>query len=390
MSTPSLVSPPESGHATEIFGHSAKGRALTARFLGLASSPRVLIIAGQHGDEPLARAAADSFASSVEPKVSLAVVSDANPDGAARETRATARGLDLNRDHLLLQSEETRALHRFVRAWQPDLIVDIHTYPPRRKFLLQRGLAFCHDVFIDVPTHANARHVFPDASEFLRTGIEALKALGYRSARYTRICPTKRVRHSTQDIVDARNGLALRYSVPTVLLEGRQPARGDKPGTDRRCTDALKAALEFVARWTDENRNRLVRRPTVVDEPIALQTRGIASEMPYSMEFHDVERDCIRRIELPEPYTPDYEVTQAFALPRAYAVPASLTSLNELLERHGFAGERQDDDVLYPVMPGSPALGVYLEPDSRYGLARYPKLGVQGEPTDRYQVLRVE
>jgi len=40
--------------------------------------------------------------------------------------RTTARGLDLNRDHLKLDSEEARALVDLVNRWQPDLHVDVH------------------------------------------------------------------------------------------------------------------------------------------------------------------------------------------------------------------------------------------------------------------------
>jgi len=40
--------------------------------------------------------------------------------------RTTARGLDLNRDHLKLESREARALIALVNRWQPDLHVDNH------------------------------------------------------------------------------------------------------------------------------------------------------------------------------------------------------------------------------------------------------------------------
>lgn len=40
--------------------------------------------------------------------------------------RTTAQGLDLNRDHLKLESPEARALIRLVNRWRPDLHVDNH------------------------------------------------------------------------------------------------------------------------------------------------------------------------------------------------------------------------------------------------------------------------
>jgi len=51
-----------------------------------------------------------------------------NQDGPAEGMgfRTTARGLDLNRDHLKLDSHEARALVDLVNRWQPDLHVDVH------------------------------------------------------------------------------------------------------------------------------------------------------------------------------------------------------------------------------------------------------------------------
>ncbi len=40
--------------------------------------------------------------------------------------RTTTRGLDLNRDHLKLDSDEARALVDLVNRWRPDLHVDVH------------------------------------------------------------------------------------------------------------------------------------------------------------------------------------------------------------------------------------------------------------------------
>ena len=61
---------------------------------------------------------------------SLAIIVDANPDGAVAMTRTNPCGTDLNRDHLLVSEPETLALHSFVHRWQPDLVVDVHTYRP--------------------------------------------------------------------------------------------------------------------------------------------------------------------------------------------------------------------------------------------------------------------
>jgi hypothetical protein len=47
-----------------------------------------------------------------------------------------------------------------------------------------------------------------------------------RSDRYT-IIRSGIVRHSNTDIVDARNGLALRFAIPVILIEGRRSSPDD-------------------------------------------------------------------------------------------------------------------------------------------------------------------
>ena len=42
-------------------------------------------------------------------------------------TRENARGLDLNRDFMKLESSEARALVAVFTRWNPDVVVDLHT-----------------------------------------------------------------------------------------------------------------------------------------------------------------------------------------------------------------------------------------------------------------------
>ena len=126
-------------------GKSRQGRPLSVDLHGDPSHPlRVLIVAGQHGDEPIARQAACRFSSRQAASLSgnlhaqIALIRDANPDGAQAGIRHNAAGHDLNRDHQRLRAVETRALHRFAHRWQPQLIIDVHTFPARRKTMLDR------------------------------------------------------------------------------------------------------------------------------------------------------------------------------------------------------------------------------------------------------------
>jgi predicted deacylase len=139
-----------SARRTLDVGRSAEGRPLVLEVFG--SGPgAVLVIGGIHGNETrgvdLARRLADYLAAHPEAACgrTVAVLADANPDGAARHTRANASGVDLNRNFSArnwrpgdkgrmgyggpapASEPETRAILRAIEILRPDRIVSLHT-----------------------------------------------------------------------------------------------------------------------------------------------------------------------------------------------------------------------------------------------------------------------
>jgi hypothetical protein len=425
----------------DLIGHSEEGRSISIVYAGSETAPlRILIVAGQHGDEHRGRQAVKQFvehsqaAQDGATSVSIAVVPDANPDGTAQRVRTNARGVDLNRDHLRLAAAETRALHQFVRTWRPHLVVDVHDFPPRRRHLLAQRLVYCHDVFLDVPTHPVARHpaLGPKGSRLLEPVLGALNAAGYRSARYTRVTRSGRVRHSTPDVVDARNGLALRYALPTVLLESRGPSRDDDPAAESHVVAGVELTLGLIVRWAQEHQAPLTdaRHRMPVDDAVPVRTRYREAARPCRLAFADPHSGEIRTVAVPGRFTPHLEATWRVRLPRAYAVPRDRAALLEVLRRHGFAFappspdgiqriERYwierlkpsrrpnrsphdltlsvqlesgslDEHLLVPVgEDGGAALAVLLEPASKHGLARFAEMELPVAPQSAYPVWRV-
>ncbi len=423
-----------------VIGLSSDGRAIRVETVGHPCAPlRVLIVGGQHGDEPLARQAVADFARrrrrcGATADVQVACLADCNPDGAARGQRRSAEEIDLNRDHQLLMSCELQIVHRFVRAWQPHLIVDVHTYPPRRKHLLEQGLVHCHDVFLDVPTNLSVRMAVGqnDLLAAVEQVSSALKHAGYIAGRYHLIRPTGRVRHSTPDVIDARNGLTLRYGVPTLLVEGRQPPRRSRPGgrATKRTRRALALTLEEVATWARAHRDQLTARPPrpTAGEETVIGCKYQAADRPARLLMQHVESREV--IELPGEFRPTVFATHRVKLPHAYAVPRRLTPVAETLARQGYRffevgrdlhkvsqfriGEitssqrpnrppqrlsltRQtnstplDDYQIFPIdQEGGHALAVLLEPASKYGLARLATLGLTLATGHDYPILRCE
>ena len=418
--------------AAVTIGRSVADRPLVAKVSPQAPDAcRVLLVAGQHGDEPLAREAVAEFlrtfrpADASGPSLQLGVVECVNPDGAAAGRRCNAEGVDLNRDHQRLAAPETQALHQFARRLRPHLIIDVHTYPPRRKQLLRRGLEHCCEVYVDTANNpAVAASGVRQPS--WRKIVNRVRDAGFCSGRYTMVTRRGRVRHSTPDAVDARNGLALRFGAAGVLLEGRQPTRFDPPTAAERTRRALTAAIGAVFESLDAAPP--TRRQTL---PNAVPVRSRYIDVPDSppLEFTNVRTGAQRRVELPGPYSSGLHVTGRVTPPAAYAVPRRLKTLLDLLARHGFEASAAPADstaverILIDLAVPSPrplrpprritttttsdrvaladyavfritpenrrALCVLLEPTSKYGLCRYPEFGLEPRTGDVYPIVRL-
>jgi hypothetical protein len=409
-------------------GDSQEGRPLTAYVVEpRAARARVLVVAGQHGDEPEAVRAARALVHRLggpahPPGLAVAVVPCLNPDGAAARRRAAADGADLNRGHLLLATPETQALHRFARAWRPTLVLDLHTYPPRRRSLRAHGLAHAADLLADTPTHPAVTDALgADRLDGLRDAVlDGVRAAGLRAGRYTLLTPSGRLRHSTPDVVDLRNGLALRLGVPTLRLEGRAPTPRVPGATATRTARAFHAALDEVLRAALADRPR----PSACRE-VPVRPRAARGGARPVLPMLDLATGAVAEVALPGRYrTPLGAGT--VRLPAAYAVDARARAVLDVLARHGLVGTPGTAAgaaavavlaatpsgraarpprrlvlggasvatgrpvVVFPAAgPAGRALAVWLEPTSRHGLSRFLPDALPLAPGSVYPVLRL-
>lgn len=244
---------------SETIGLSHQGRPLTVQYLGSnCAAVRVLFLCGQHGDERAIRKGIRHFvehwAAQLQqsmPLLQLAVLSDANPDGYAARTRTNAQGIDLNRDHVNLHAPETRAIHNWIRRWQPHLVVDFHNYPSRRKHLVDQRLRLGWDVCLDIPTNP-ATGCRPDEAPLARL-FESVGAvtrkLGCHFGRYGLYSRDGSFRHGTPQLGDARNTITLRHETPTLLVEMRNPSRSDVTHDRHLLRAAVAATAWEICAW---------------------------------------------------------------------------------------------------------------------------------------------
>lgn len=163
-----------------------RGSATDPASLLANGKPTVLLVGQQHGDEPagaeallvVVRELAQGSMTPLLDRINVVIVPRANPDGSAENKRVTKDGLDMNRDHLLLQTPEAQALARLARDYRPVVVVDAHEYTAVGRFLQKFGTVQRFDALLQYATTANTPELATRASEewFRRPLLAALKA----------------------------------------------------------------------------------------------------------------------------------------------------------------------------------------------------------------------
>ncbi len=132
----------ESQHVRLLpFGRSHSGRSIASMVISdfsrdASNKARIVICAGQHGDEYNAVRSVLSFceevASGERPDLlsscAIVVVPVVNPDGTAESHRFNAQGTDINRDWMALDTCEAKYVDGIIRRWKPHVLVDLHEW----------------------------------------------------------------------------------------------------------------------------------------------------------------------------------------------------------------------------------------------------------------------
>ncbi|MDO9359318.1 MAG: M14 family metallopeptidase [Polaromonas sp.] len=163
-----------------------RGTGTDAAAIAANGRPTVLLVGQQHGDEPagseallvIARELTQGLLQPLLERINVIIVPRANPDGSSDNKRVTSGGLDMNRDHLLLNTPEAQALAKLGRDYRPTVIIDAHEYTVVGRFLEKFDAVQKYDALLQYATTANIPEFLTRASEewYRRPMVAALRA----------------------------------------------------------------------------------------------------------------------------------------------------------------------------------------------------------------------
>ncbi len=285
----------------------------------------------------------------------LAVVPNYNPDGNERVRldnrpgqagpalgmgqRGNAAGLDLNRDFVKLDAPETRALVRFLNAWDPHLVIDTHTTNGslHRYILTYQGPQ--HPAGSSLVREYVRQRMIPaiDASFEQATGERAFYYGNFEDdhTRWTGFPDVPRF---------GTNYVGMRHRIG-ILSEAYAYA----PYKDRvlATRDFVRTCLEYaaghrdeIASLLDQARQQAVAGTTPYSDGVPIQSE--ARPFPQTVEalgYEELREAGKLRAGAPRDYrvevVQDYRPTLSLRWPHAYLVPPQCDQAIATLRRHG-------------------------------------------------------
>ena len=361
--------------------------------------PTVVLVGQQHGDEPagseallaISRELAQGLLEPLLDRINVVVVPRANPDGAAANTRVTANGVDMNRDHLLLNTPEARALAKVVNDYRPILVVDAHEYTVAGRYLQKFNAIQRYDALLQYTTTANYAEFLTKASQewYHQPMVAALKAQGLTNEWYytTSSNPEdKRISMGGTQPDTGRNVNGLKNAV-SLLVETRGVGIG-RMHIQRRVHTQVTAITSTLRSTADRAGNLEQVRSFVARDTSAQACRdevvieAAATPTQRDLDFLDPETGADKPIRVEWNSSLALRSTKSRARPCGYWLSAHATEAVERLKLLGL-------QVMRVAEPGSALADTYRETARESGDRQDVRGTIAGSGIVRVQVAPV-
>jgi hypothetical protein len=442
----------------DTIGTSTEGRSLLllhftgggeGASVGGGDRVRLLMYAQQHGNEPSGKEASIALARDIATgqfvgflgSVDLYLIPQVNPDGSEARRRQNAGGMDLNRDHLTLTTPEVQALHKVFGELMPEATLDVHEYGIAGRTWEEAGMHKRFGQQIDALTNPNMSLAVRNLA-LERMIPEMREKLAPRNVDLHRYLvtdgPAARFRHSTAALNDGRNSMGI-YNTLSYLIEGRNglTVEEDIRERAREQLETMKAFITFASDHAAEvkelvARERAALRGEAAPREVALVMDYVADpEQPtLSVGVTNLETGAAESLVI-EAYHPLVETTLSVTRPLGYVVPADLTDVLAVLERHRIEttpasgsveavvesyritsltqGWKEDKDflevgvtarrraaripegavIVWCDQPATNLIAILLEPQSQFGLAPLPEFVSMLKVGSDYPIQRI-
>lgn len=331
----------------------------TSAGLRSAARPTVMLIGQQHGDEPaggeallvLARQLAQGPLAPLLDRINVLILPRANPDGAQAGRRATASGLDANRDHLLLRTPEAQAIAALMRDYEPMVVADAHEYPAAGLYLDKFGAVARADVLLQFATAGNVHEFVTRAAEewFRQPLLASLQREGLSSDWYHTLSAAaddRRVAMGGTRPDMGRNVSGLRHAV-SLLIESRGVGLGRAHFARRVHTQvvAMTSVLQSAAARADD----LVKLRHFVDGEVSrlacqgeIVVEAAATPSEYQLRLLDPQTGADKSVSVAWDSSLQLQVLKSRTRPCGYWLAATEREAMLHLRALGLAVQRID------------------------------------------------
>lgn len=338
----------------DTIGFSEKGKAIALAKISNPDSPKpktnVLFIGQQHGSEPagkeglilLIKEIGNGNHSYLLDSINLYIVPNCNPDGGDAYMRRNAMDVDLNRDHLLLNSKEAKLIQKVFWDLKPEFTCDFHEYYAYSKGWAEFGYRRDFDIQLGGLTNINVDATIRDwfYDKTFPYTMKKLQAEGYKFFEYTLgyFPEQERMRHSTVDVNDGRQSMGIAETM-SFIVEGKRDLDSVYLLERRAKSQYLTAlALAEVAHKNNTEIKKMVanaRRHSVNKKKVSIRMEHFKGEKPLYYTLWDIKNEKDSTFVV-ENFHSKVASTLDVVKPKGYLIPKKDSLLCNWLKRSYF------------------------------------------------------